>query len=299
MFFSVKGYWQGVFFLMLMMAVSSINDVIMKLMGNRIDSMVVCFFRCFFGLITLIPFIMRKGQSVFHSKKMTLNITRGVLGAISFSLYIYSLVKLPIVEIVAIMWSIPLFVLLLSIFFLKETVSKTRYIATICGFIGLFFLTIYDGSTSFSFKIVYMLPISAAFLFAAQDVIIKKMVDNESRTTMLFYFFIITTFTMLIPAIAVWKTPSLYELFMLFILGAGGNLMQFLIFKAYSATDLSALSPYRYTEIIFGAMFGYIFFREVPGINVIIGSIILIISTMYIGYSEHKKSRKKLENLAA
>ena len=290
--FTQNGYYRGIFFLILMMITSSANDVIAKFMGQRLDAFEVIFFRFFFSLITLIPFILSQKINVFRTSQIGFNIGRGVLGIISFYLYTYSLVQLQIVEVVTILWTIPLFVLLLSKIFLKETIGILRFVATIIGFVGLAFITLYDSGTTFFLKMVYLLPALSALLFAAQDVMIKKMVSNENQLTMLFYFALVTTILSLIPALAVWKTPTAFELLNLMFYGIFANLMQYFIFQAFKATELSALAPYRYLEFLISAIAGYVFFREIPGINVLIGASILIPSTLYLAYSETKQSRK-------
>ncbi|MDR1236428.1 MAG: DMT family transporter, partial [Holosporaceae bacterium] len=142
-------------------------------------------------------------------------------------------------------------------------------------------------------KWLYLVPILSSFLFALQDVMIKKIVDNENRITMLLYFAIVTCALTFVPALLVWKNPTPFEYSMLFLLGAGGNLIQYFMFKAFSATDLSALAPFRYMEFLFSAFFAFVFFAEVPGANVLIGAAILIPSTLYLAYNENRKRRLK------
>jgi S-adenosylmethionine uptake transporter len=279
--------------MMVVMAISCANDVIAKFMGQRLDALQVIFFRFFFGLITLFPFALLKGRRVFESHQLSFNITRGVLGALSFFLYTYSVIHLPLVEVITILWAIPLFVLVLSVFYLGEEVSFLRWIATLIGFVGLSFISLYDSGTSISFKWLYIIPISSSFLFAIQDVMIKKIVDNENRITMLLYFAVVASVITFIPALLVWKTPTPFECSMLFLLGAGGNLIQYFLFKAFHATDLSALAPFRYMEFLFSAFFAYVFFAEVPGANVIIGAAILIPSTLYLVYNEKQQSPRQ------
>ncbi|MDR1334586.1 MAG: DMT family transporter [Holosporaceae bacterium] len=288
-----NGYYRGLFFMMMVMVVSCANDVIAKFMGQRLDALQVIFFRFLFGLITLLPLVLRKGKQVFKSHQLGLNLTRGVLGAISLFLYTYSVIHLPLVEVVTILWTVPLFVLVLSICCLGEEVSHLRWIATLIGFIGLSFISLYDSDTSISFKWVYIIPISSSFLFAVQDVMIKKIVDNENRITMLLYFAIVTSVIAFVPALFVWKTPTPFECSMLFLLGAGGNAIQYFLFKAFSATDLSALAPFRYVEFLFSAFFAFVFFAEVPGANVLIGAAILIPSTLYLAYNEKQQDLRQ------
>ena len=134
------------------------------------------------------------------------------------------------------------------------------------------------------------LPPISALVFSIQDVMIKKMVSvEEDRLTMLFYFALVATILSIVPACLFWQTPTLFEISMLFIIGAGGNIMQYLIFKAYNATELSALSPFRYLEFCITAIFGFVFFSEIPGINVLIGAAILIPTTLYLSLTDKAK----------
>ena len=290
---AISRYWLGIAFFFLQMLVSCGNDIVSKFMGQRLDAIEVTFFRFFFGLITLLPFMIGRGTNIFKTKQLTMNVVRGLLGAISFFLYIDAVITLPLSEVVIILWTIPLFSLVLSSIFLKESVTAYRWIATLIGFIGLTLITTYNSQHSMSFNILYLIPIGAAFLFALQDIVIKKMVAaEENQLTMLFYFALVTSAALFVPACKVWQTPTAFELTMLFILGAGGNLIQYFIFKAFSLIDVSAVAPYRYLELFVSAILAYLFFREIPGANVYIGALILIPSTLCLGYTESRKKKK-------
>jgi S-adenosylmethionine uptake transporter len=188
--------------------------------------------------------------------------------------------------VITILWTIPLFALVLSKVFLKEHVTVVRWIATIVGFLGLAYLTLYDIATSLTLKWIYIVPTISAFLFAVQDVMIKKMVLQENRVTMLLYFAVVASLFAFPPAILVWKTPTVWEISLLLVLGLFANLIQYFIFKAFESADLSALAPYRYIEFLISALAGFIFFLEIPGLNVVIGATILIPSTLYLAYTE-------------
>ncbi|MDR3187461.1 MAG: DMT family transporter [Holosporaceae bacterium] len=295
---NLSGYQRGVFFLFLMMGVSCFCDIIAKFMGQRLDAMEVIFFRFFFGLVTLLPFMATRGMKIFRTKQLGFNVIRGVLGALSFFLYTYSVIHIPLAEVVTILWTIPLFGLVLSIFFLGESVPLMRWAATLIGFLGLSFITLYDSGASVSVRLLYAAPIASSLLFAVQDVMIKKIVDQEDRVTMLLYFALVASLLTLVPMLFVWKTPTAFEATMLLLLGFNGNLMQYLIFKAFSATDLSALAPYRYVEFLFSSFFGFVFFAEIPGLNVLIGALILVPSTLYLAYTENQSKAGKLQTAA-
>jgi S-adenosylmethionine uptake transporter len=81
---------------------------------------------------------------------------------------------------------------------------------------------------------------------------------------------------------------------MLVLLGSSANLMQYFHFRAFEATDLSALAPFRYVEFLISALTAFIFFSEVPGLNVLIGAVILIPSTLYLACKESKKRKQAI-----
>jgi len=63
--------------------------------------------------------------------------------------------------------------------------------------------------------------------------------------------------------------------------------------RAFSATDVSALMPFRYVEFIFSALFGFLFFMEVPTFVTIAGASFIIAGTAYISYYETRKEKMK------
>ena len=282
----VDKYFTGVFFLLLSMMVSCFNDVLCKFMGQRLDPLQIIFFRFLFGFITLIPFLSKKH---LRTKQLGINITRGVFGALSFLLCTYSVIKLPLAEVTAILWVIPVFELILSLVFLSEEVSAKRWVATLFGFIGLALITVHYSNDDISLSILYFFPVAAALLFALQDIIIKKTVQSDGTITLLLYFSLTASAVTFIPMLFVWQMPTWHEALMLFFLGIGGNVIQYFLFRAFAATEISALAPYRYIEFVLSAAFAFIFFGEIPGKNVLLGAAILIPSTLYLAYSEQAK----------
>lgn len=284
-----SSFTRGVIFFMLMTVVSCSNDVIVKSIGQRLPAAEVIFFRFFFSWAVLLPCLLKCGIRILRTAHPFNNVVRGAFGAVSFYLYTYSLVALKIVEVVTILWTIPLFTLVFAFFILRERVTLQRWIATLIGFVGLLAISLFGSDCSLDLKLIYIIPIASSMLFAAQDVMIKGIVAEENRITMLLYFATVCTALTFVPALCVWETPTPRETVLLVLSGVFANLIQYFLFKAFEATDLSALAPFRYMEFLFSALFGFIFFAEIPGMNVIIGAIVLIPSTLYLSYTESRQ----------
>lgn len=288
-----KGYLQGVLWAILTALVSVSNDVITKLIGTRLDGLEVSFFRFFFSMITVLPFMCRQGWGGFRTVSPSDHWLRAIFGVGAIALYIYAIIKLPLAKVIVFSFTQPIFFMPLAALFLKERVTINRWVAAIVGFIGILVM-INPGNDPFN--ILILIPMGAALLFATLDLLAKKMVRRESTTTLLFYFALGTTIAGGIALIfciwnetVIWKLPTLGEFLLLFCLGAGANLIQVCLFKAFSATDASSLVPFRYTELVFGVLFGYFLFHEIPTLQTWGGAIIIIASTLYMSYAELRR----------
>jgi S-adenosylmethionine uptake transporter len=288
--FMQKGYRQGAFWAVMITLVSVANDILMRLLGAGLDIVQITFFRFFFGVLAVVPLMFSHGTSLFKTSRPWMHFWRAILGVGAIGGACWSVNLMPLSDNTIIMSSQPFFFLPLAVFFLREKVDMSRWIAILIGFIGLFIM--FQPGTE-ALRIAALVPITAAILFAMSDVVCKKMVTTENTQTMLFYFAIGTTAITFIPAIYVWQNPSLYQLAMLALLGIGGNLIQVCLIRAFSATDASALMPFRYVEYIFAGLFGFIFFLEIPTMVTILGGAFIIAGTAYISYYETQKEKKK------
>lgn len=288
--FMRKGYPQGAFWAVMITLVSVTNDILMRLLGAGLDIVQISFFRFFFGMLAVIPLMLSHGTTLFKTSRPWMHFWRAILGVGAIGGACYSVNLMPLSDNTIIMSSQPFFFLPLAVVFLREKVDVSRWIAILIGFIGLLIMFQPGAET---LRIAALAPITAAILFALSDVVAKKMVTTENTQTMLFYFAVGTTLITLVPALLVWQTPSLYQLGMLALLGIGGNLIQVCMIRAFSATEASALSPFRYVEFIFSALFGFVFFMEIPTLVTIAGATFIIAGTAYISYYETRKERKK------
>ena len=291
-----KGYAQGVFWILLVSLISNMNDILTRMTGQHLDPIEVAFFRFFFSTLTLLPIMIKKGRSALITQRPWLHLLRAILGYGAVAAWCYGLYYSSLAVASTMAQTVPLFTLPMAAMYLKERVGWQRTIATCAGFCGILFMLFpVDGSSFFTGSDVNQIGVVAfmiaTFLFAISDILNKMMVVSESSSTMLFYFALGTTLVGIFPAILVWQTPSIQELSVLFALGAGANLILYCLLKAFHATEISALTPYRYVEVLSAGVFGFLLFQEIPTLYTLIGGTIIVVSTLAIAYYEtHKKN---------
>lgn len=266
-------------------------DVFQKSLGEHLASFEITFWRFLVATLTLLPWFIKQGKKEGHylSPYWKIHAFRALLLFVGMVLWCYGIVLVPINTATALNYSIPFFTLLLSIPFLKERVDRSRWISTIIGFIGV--LVVLNPS-SMSFDCRSTLILLASFLFALLDVFNKKYSCRETMINMLFYTALFTCLLSVIPASFHYHTPSCKDFWQILWLGIGANLMFYCLLKAFFYMDASALAPFRYTDFLVSALFGYLFFAEKPTIAACLGFIIIVPCTLYLTYQENKKGSR-------
>lgn len=282
-------YFVAVTWFILSLFSSTANDIISKYVGLRLHSSEVIFFRFLFGSITLLPFILYYGKDTLKTGHPFIHIIRGALLFFGMVAWTYGLTIAHVTTATVVSWAIPLFTLILAIFFLNENIIWQRWVVTIVGLIGI--IVILDPS-AIDFNPYTLIFVAASIAFAILDIINKKYVIKESMLSMLFYSALVTAILSAPLTVYYWQTPTLKELGLLFILGGSANLILFFILKAFAAADITALAPYRYLELIFSSIAAYFIFNEIPTKNTLMGALILIPATLFIIYSEKKVINK-------
>jgi S-adenosylmethionine uptake transporter len=214
---------------------------------------------------------------------------RGLLLFLGIVAWTYGLTIAPVTTATVVSFTIPIFVLVLGVFFLSEHIIWQRWVVTIVAFIGLV-ITLNPSAQDFNPEVLIF--IAAAVCFAILDIINKKFVIKETMISMLFYSVIVTAVLALPFAVQYWIPPTTEELILLFVLGASANLILFFLLKAFAVADATALAPYRYFELVASASIAYLVFQEIPTEATILGSILVIPSTLFIIYSEKKQINK-------
>ncbi len=264
----------------------------MKGLGQNLPNMEIVFFRFLFGTISLLPFIFALGHRSWKSERLFLHGIRGLLLFVGISLWCYGLKVLPLATAAVLGFTVPLFTLPLAFIFLGERVHWPRWVATIVGFVGVAAILI---PTAFNVSWVAFTLVGASLLFAIIDVINKKLVAKESMVTMLFYSALVTTILSACPTYLVWQSPTSHQLCLLVVSGIGSNLVIYLLLKALTSMEASALAPFRYLEFLMSVVFGFLFFQELPSLYILLGTAIIIPTTIFVGFYEvytdnrHKK----------
>lgn len=288
--FNSKGFLQGIFWMVFVCIISNTNDILIKCVGGRLSGLEVAFFRFLFSALWLLPFMLARGKGSFHTQYPRVHFVRSLLLVLAMAPWCYGVASLPLTLATTISFTTPFFILPMAKLFLKEHVGWQRWAATLIGFGGILISVNPSGD---AFNPMAFALVASTIMFASLDIINKKLLtEDESLLSMLFFSALGTAVLGLVPALLTWETPTLQELGFLALLGGGGSLILFCLLKAFAATEVSALQPFRYVELILSAIFGFIIFQEFPATSTLLGALVIVPSTLYIVFYETRQQKK-------
>ena len=254
-----------------------------KYLSSDLHSFVIAFFRCFFGLLIILPLIIKNNYKDLKTNNFKIHLIRSAINCISMLSWFTAIGLMPLEKATALGFTTPLFATILAIIFLKEVIKIHRTIALFVGFIGILII-IRPGYISVGFGTYLMIAASISWAFVL--IIIKQLSKNDSSLTIIFYMLTIMTPITLILAIPYWDFPSLKELLIFMIMGFGGLIAHLCLVQSLKIADTTLVMPFQYLKLIWASIIGYIIFLEQPDILTWVGGTIVFIAVIYITYRE-------------
>lgn len=260
-----------------------------KFLGQDMDPWEVTFFRCLFGLFAVLPFTLRLTRAQILTPRWPLHLVRAVLGYISMFLGYYALTHLPLADATALSFAKPLFLLVLAVLFLGESVRWRRWTATLVGFAGILVMVRpFQGALDPAMLVALLAALSVAIV----SVLVKRMAKTEHPVTMIVYFGVVTSLVSLPPALTVWRWPTAEEYLLLGLVGALGSLGQSLAIRALEAGEATAVTPFEYARMPIAILMGWLLFDSLPDHWTFIGAALVIGSTLYIARREARLGKR-------
>ena len=95
----------------------------------------------------------------------------------------------------------------------------------------------------------------------------------------------------IVPAIPVWKQPTLPEFGLLIAMGACGASAQTLMLRGFAVGETTVLVNFEYLQLLHAIVFGFIAFGDLPDVWTITGSIVIVLSAAYVARREAQDAR--------
>jgi drug/metabolite transporter (DMT)-like permease len=238
----------------------------------------IVFFRALTSFI-ISSMVMYKENISFRGNNYPLLILRGIVGTSSLITFFYSLQHIPLATAVTVGHLSPVFLGILAVVILKESISIRQWISIAIAFLGIVLIKGFDNRiNSFDLSIA----VFSAMLTAMAHFTVR-LLKNEAPLMVLFYFSLVMMLVIFPFLISSWKTPRNYEFVILIGLSIVSHYAQLFLTKALKAEEIGKINGIYYLGIVLSILSGFIIFDESFNYQSIVG-MILILGGVLIGY---------------
>ena len=232
------------------------------------------------------------GLYLFFKKKLTLDVMiskplhgRGAVESVAAVFFFLGLMYLPFGELYSLLNLAPILITASGAFILGEKVGWRRWTAVILGFVGVL-IVVNPNDLKFGFAFLY--PLISAVFITQRDTITRKYLKNFDSLQVVFITSLSVTIFFSFGMILNYQPINLEIFIYIFLSAIFVTIGYYFSVLTIKTANISTTSPFRYTIIIFGIVLGYFIFKETPSINMIIGSLLIIGSGIFIIFRQKK-----------
>jgi drug/metabolite transporter (DMT)-like permease len=186
---------------------------------------------------------------------------------------------LPLADVMAVVWSSPLFALVFAAWFLRERVDGARWVAAVVGFAGVVVIMRPGPST---FEPMVLLALGAAILTGAEVVTVRLLAVKDTGLTVLAINNAVGAVLACSVAVFFFMMPSGAQLLALAGVGVVTLAGQALFLQALRIAATSAVVPFCYSTLIWAALIGVLVFDKLPSWHFYLGASLIIAGGVFV-----------------
>ena len=262
----------------LLLILSSFSFAFMNVfvrMSGSLPSAEKSFFRNLIALLVAWIMISRSNESLTYEKKDLKNlIMRSVCGTVGILCNYYAVDHMLLADATAIQKLVPFITIISSAVLLKEKAKPWQLLLVLAAFMASL-LVVKPGYSPdlFPAMIQFLGALGAGIAYTYVRIL---GLQGVAKPKIIFFFSAFSCIAMIPLMFGRFIMPSLIQLLCLLCAGLCASAGQFAITYAYGYAPASQISIYDYSQIIFSALFGYVFFQQQADIYSWMGYALLV-----------------------
>ncbi len=291
----------------------SVNDFLIKYLSDGYPLHQIVFARSAIGLVFSLVFVwLEGGIRILRTSTPGLHILRGLF-VVAANLTFYAAVAvLPLAQATALFFIAPLFITLLSIPFLGESVGMRRMTAVVVGFVGVIVMQQPWANEISVSRTVLLLPVVSAFLYASMQIMTRRLGATTPASALAVYiqsmflvvslaFFVVAgdgrfaegaTNDSVIFLLRAWMWPAAQDMPIFIGLGVCSGIIGYALSAAYKNAAAATIAPFEYCGLPLAIFWGWLIFGEWPDIMTWIGCALIIGAGVFVFVREQQVSQR-------
>ena len=260
-------------------------------LSDTLSPFVIVFFRTFFGFLIISATVAFYGFKYVSTNQISFHFLRNSIHYLGVVAWIMGVGLIPLAQVFALEFSVPIWVAILATLFLKEKITTGKLIAIVLGFVGVLII-LQPGIIGIEYGSIVVL--FAAFSFSIVHVCTKFLSQKDNASTILFIMFSMQLPVSLILAFIFWTMPSWEDLPWLIFVGITALSGHYTLTRALMLADATVILPIDFLRMPLIAILGYFIYSEPFSVYIFIGAI-LIFGGNYFNIYMEKRNMDRLE----
>lgn len=233
--------------------------LLVRLASRTQHTFEIVFFRNLFGLLAILPVLLRNRRAVLFPNRPGLLLIRSAMGFLAMCLWFSALALVPLAEATALSFTAPIFTTLLAALFLGESMRARRWVVTAVAFAGAL-LILRPGFREVGPEV--SLALAAAVVWGASSIVVKILGRTEPSEVIVTWMVAPLVPVSLVMALPFWRSPDAFELALFALMGLAGSIGHFCVSRALATTEAGIVAPYDYLRLPFVAWLGWMALGE-------------------------------------
>lgn len=247
---------------------------LVKLLGETMPNEMAVFARNLAGLLVLLPVLLSHREFTLKTECLHLHLLRSLAGLAAMYCFFYAIIHLPLADSMLLKMTAPLFMPIIAIVWLSEGITQWTVLALLVGFSGVWVILDPTGEINWA----VLVGIAGGLLAAVAKVSIRRLSRTEPNLRVITYFALVGTIVSAGPAIFSWTMPDINGIRLMAAIGLVGTLGQLALTRAYSISNAGKVAPLTYFSVIFGGLYGFIFWDEIPDERFMLGALLIAVA---------------------
>lgn len=241
-------------------------------LGHVISIFEMMMFRSVIATLILTPIVLLNGGFTGRVSQLRLHAARNIIHYGGQYAWFSALLLIPLAEVIAIEFTMPLWIAILASAFLAERMYGFKIAALIIGFAGVLMIV----RPGLALNTGHLVALSAALMFACTLTLTKFITRRDTALTVIFLMFAMQTVIGAIPAWLTWVTPPPGSYIWIAVLALTGTFSHYCLSKALSLADATIVMPMDFLRLPLTALAGWFLYQEGIDMWSVIGALMIL-----------------------
>ena len=230
--------------------------------------------RSLIGMVLLWPLVHAAGgMAALRTQRLREHAARNTVHYAAQYAWFAALTMIPLAQVVAIEFTMPMWIIVLAAVFLGERITAAKVLAVVLGLAGVA-LIVRPGSAGLSPG--QLVALAAALGFAVSVTMVKSLTRTDSAVAIMFWMLVVQSLLGLLPALWVWRWPAPATWGWVLLVAFCGTFSHYCMARAMRHADATVVMPMDYLRVPLSALAGWLLYAERMDVLMVAGTALIL-----------------------